>query len=175
MSDDFSRNARECTGSQLFMGLRRRVPRAGRYILRMSGQTVSDFVHEHHCNPTLQMRGRGPISFFMCKKGMLSFGAQLCSCLVTVSHCAQRVSVCSEGRVADSGGRGSQVQVLLCPGSLCACASLGCCFLICAMETSITSPLRTGALGKLSPTQGTSADAHWTAAPCSVLPKQGPA
>ena len=120
------------------------------------------------------MRGRGPISFFMCKKGMLSFGAQLCSCLVTVSHCAQRVSVCSEGRVAVSGGRGSQVQVLLCPGSLCACASLGCCFLICAMETSITSPLRTGALGKLSPTQGTSADAHWTAAPCSVLPKQGP-
>lgn len=45
VSDDFSRNARECTGSQLFMGLRRRVPRAGRYILRMSGQTVSDFVH----------------------------------------------------------------------------------------------------------------------------------
>ena len=37
VSDDFSRNARECTGSQLFMWLRRRVPRAGRYILRMSG------------------------------------------------------------------------------------------------------------------------------------------
>lgn len=29
---------------QLFMGLRRRVPRAPRYILRMSGQNVSDFV-----------------------------------------------------------------------------------------------------------------------------------
>lgn len=68
VSDDFSRNARERTGSQLFMGLRRRVPRAGRYILRMSGQAVSDFVHQHPCNPTLQMRGRGPVSFFLRRK-----------------------------------------------------------------------------------------------------------
>lgn len=44
MSDDFSRNATGRTGSQLFMGLRRHVPRALRYILKMSGQNVSDFV-----------------------------------------------------------------------------------------------------------------------------------
>lgn len=86
----------------------------------------------------LQMRGRGPISFFLRKKRTVSFGAQFCSCLVTVSHCAGRVRVCSEGRVAVPGGRGIQVQVLLCPGSLCACLSLGCRFLICATETSTT-------------------------------------
>ena len=136
---------------------------------------MSDFVHYRPCNPMLHMRGRGPISFFLRKKRTVSFGAQLCSCLVTISHCAGRVRVYSEGRVAVSGGRGIQVQVLLCPGSLCACLSLGCHFLICATETSTTSLLRTGALGKLNPTQGTRADAHWTAALCSVLPKQGPA
>lgn len=42
--DDFSGNATGRTGSQLFMRLRRRVPRAPRYILRISGQNVSDFV-----------------------------------------------------------------------------------------------------------------------------------
>lgn len=44
VSDDFSGNATGRTGSQLFMRLRRHVPRAPWYILRISGQNVSDFV-----------------------------------------------------------------------------------------------------------------------------------
>lgn len=44
VSDDFSRNATGRTGSPLFMGLRRHVPRVLRSILKMSGQNVSDFV-----------------------------------------------------------------------------------------------------------------------------------